>query len=58
MLSVPSQAGSFVLGERYRKGRSGWELLLPVCATGRGSSFRGKAVEIFRGGRFEQPVAV
>lgn len=59
MLSVPSQAGCFLLGERYRKSRSGWALLLPVYATGREAAlFGGEAVEIFRGGRFEWPVTV
>lgn len=52
MLSVPLHAGCFVLGERYRKCRSGSKLLLPVCATGRSCLFGGEAVEIFTGGKF------
>lgn len=49
MLSVPLHAGCFVLGERYRKDRSGSRLLLPVFATGRSCLFGGEAVEIFTG---------
>lgn len=58
MLSVSSQAVYLVFGNRYRKGRPGWELLLPVCATDRGCPFWCEAAEILGSGEFEWPVTM
>lgn len=58
MLSVSSQAVYLVFGNRYRKGRPDWELLLPVCATDRGCPFWREAAEILESGEFEWPVTM
>lgn len=47
-----------VFGNRYRKGRPSWELLLPVCAPEKGCPFWGEAAKILGNGGAEWPVTL